>query len=120
MHRWDARLRLDREGARLLVTDSLGHDRLKARLPLRPEHPRALLTLLEGVALYSGERIVAALSADDAAARSFASGVRGDEFMPIDSALVRWTFVELSRSGRRLRGLGDFRDLRGRYATEEP
>jgi len=120
MHRWDARLRLDRRGARLLITDGLGHDRLKAHLPLRPEHPRALLTLLEGAALYSGERIVAALSADDAAVRTFASGVRGDELLPIDSALVRWTFAELSRTGRRMRGLGDFRDLRGLRATEEP
>lgn len=39
---WEARLRIDRLGARLLISDELGHDLLKARLPLSPDHPRAL------------------------------------------------------------------------------
>ena len=32
---------------KLLVTDAHGEDLLKARMPERPDHPRALLTLLE-------------------------------------------------------------------------
>jgi hypothetical protein len=54
MTAYNAMLSVDRRGSRLLVTDAFGHDLVKARLPLYSEHPRALLTLLEGLALYAG------------------------------------------------------------------
>jgi hypothetical protein len=52
---WPTTLRIGDENLKLLVTSPEGDDLLKARLPHRPPHPRALLTLLEGVALWSGE-----------------------------------------------------------------
>ena len=51
---WPTMLRIGEE-LKLLVTSPEGDDLLKARLPVRPPHPRALLTLLEGMALWSGE-----------------------------------------------------------------
>ena len=52
---WPTTLRIGGKELKLLVTSPEGDDLLKARLPIRPPHPRALLTLLEGVALWSGE-----------------------------------------------------------------
>jgi hypothetical protein len=48
---WPTMLRIGGKELKLLVTSPEGDDLLKARLPVRPPHPRALLTLLEGVAL---------------------------------------------------------------------
>ncbi|MFQ5668511.1 MAG: hypothetical protein ACE5I7_19070 [Candidatus Binatia bacterium] len=52
---------------RILVQDA-GIPLLKARLPEAPQHPRALETLAEGVALWVGRPIYAALgvAAEDA------------------------------------------------------
>ncbi len=112
MTRWDATLKIDHRGVRLLIADELGHDVLKARLPLRCDHPRALLTLLEGVALYSGSRLSVALSVADSAGHLPASALLGGDLLPIDSALVRFEFLFQSGRIRRIRGLGDFCDVR--------
>lgn len=109
---WEARLRIDRLGARLLISDELGHDLLKARLPLSPDHPRALLTLLEGVALYGGSTLSVVTSVAASAARSPGSALLGEGLWPVDSALVRFHFWTAERRGRQLRGVGDFRDVR--------
>lgn len=53
MRDWKPILRVGQGQALLLVTSELD-DVLKARLPLTPHHPRALLTLLEGLSLWSG------------------------------------------------------------------
>jgi hypothetical protein len=105
-------LRVDKRGTRLLVTDSLGHDLVKARLPLHSDHPRALLTLLEGLALYAGARLCVAtfVSAELKAmpwCDLFAEG-----FYPLDSALVRFEFVEVADRRRQLRGMGRFHEVR--------
>ena len=60
---WPTMLRIGGKELKLLVTSPQGDDLLKARLPVRPPHPRALLTLLEGVALWSGEPVLAVISA---------------------------------------------------------
>jgi hypothetical protein len=52
---WPTTIRIAAEDLKLLVTSPRGDHQIKAPLPLRPPHPRALLTLLEGVALFSGE-----------------------------------------------------------------
>ena len=65
MTQWPTTIRLGAEELKLLVTSPRGDDRIKARLPLRPPHPRALLSLLEAVALFSGEPLVAVISADN-------------------------------------------------------
>lgn len=95
---------------RVLVTDCEGSDLLKASLPLPARHPRAMLTLIESLALWSGERIGAVISAADPSAPS-AQWL--DEAWPDESALVRFEFVApRDRRRRRLDGVSDFRDLR--------
>jgi len=90
--------------------DCEGRDLLKASLPLPARHPRAMLTLIESLALWSGERIAAVISATD---RSEPSVQWLDESWPDESALVRFDFVaNRERPHRRIHGVGDFRDLR--------
>ena len=57
-------LRVTQDRARLLLTAAEG-DLLKARLSTTPCHPRALLTLLEGLSLWIGQPLCVALSVDD-------------------------------------------------------
>jgi hypothetical protein len=51
---WQCTLHVARHQATLLVTNA-PHDLLKAQLDSHPSHPRALLTLLEGLSLWQGE-----------------------------------------------------------------
>jgi hypothetical protein len=112
MTAYSAMLSVDKRGSRVLVTDTYGHDLLKARLPLYSEHPRALLTLLEGVALYAGAALCVATSvAADVKAGPWC-GPLGDGLYPLDSALVRFELVEGNVPRRRLRGMGRFHDVR--------
>ena len=112
MPTFNAMLVVDSKGTRLLVTDTFGHDLLKARLPLHPDHPRALLTLLEGLSLYAGNRLCVATSvAADVRAMPWNSAL-GERLYPLDSALVSFQFIELAARPRRIRGMGRFHDLR--------
>ncbi len=75
--------------AEMLVTDTwLGRDLLKARLPASPCHPRALLTLCEGLALWHGIRLCIAVSADADAQRGFERIFYGDGLIDPRSPLV--------------------------------
>lgn len=109
---FNAMLSVDKRGARLLVTDAFGHDIVKARLPLPSDHPRALLTLLEGLALYAGNRLCVATSVAADADPMRSCGPLGQGLYPLDSALVRFEFIELAPRPRRLRGMGSFHDVR--------
>ena len=111
-YRWNTRLHLDATALKLLIDDDHG-DTLKARLPPRPHHPRALLTLLEGLALWSGQPLHAAISAATLHPPSSAAALFGDDLAPLDSALVRFDFVDPPerRRRRRISGVGDFRQL---------
>jgi len=112
MHRsWNCRLRVSQSQARLVVTDE-GGDLLKARLDLRPCHPRALLTLLEGLSLWSGEPLTVALSAEALCHPLHGSMLFGDELLPGESQLVRFHVVHPDERRARIKGLGDFRALR--------
>ena len=113
IHSWQCSLRVMPEAARLLVTDS-GGDLLKARLAPMPGHPRALLTLLEGLSLWSGESLRVALSVDETCRGSQSSMLFGDELWPAESALVRFDVGPPAHHLSRRRGLGDFRPLRPR------
>jgi hypothetical protein len=108
---WRSTLRVTRHETRLLVTRPEG-DLLKARLDTRPCHPRALLTMLEGISLWSGEPLRVALSADDDFRDSCGSMLFGDELWPAESQLVRFEAVHHDCPGRRLEGLGDFHAVR--------
>ena len=110
MRDWKPTLRVSRGQVLLLVTSEMG-DVLKARLPMSPFHPRALLTLLEGLSLWSGQPLTVAVSAG-AHSDWLGSGLFGDDFIPAESQLVRFQIGRLGCRGRRLRGVADFRSLR--------
>jgi hypothetical protein len=112
MTAYNAMLSVDRRGTRLLVTDAFGHDLVKARLPLYSEHPRALLTLLEGLALYAGAGLCVATSVAAEVEGGPWCGPFGDRLYPLDSALVRFELVQSNAPRRRLRGMGRFHDVR--------
>jgi len=109
---WSTTLRLG-EDLKLLVTSPEGDDLIKARLPIRPPHPRALLTLLEGIALFSGEPLYAVISAGEDRDAWLGSEPWCEDLWPAESPLVRFDFaIPPPRARRRLRGVGDFRDVR--------
>jgi hypothetical protein len=100
---------------RVLVVDPQQGDLLKARLPPVAQHARALLTLLEGIALWRGQPlrvVVSATSADDGRPCWSGSGLFGDELWPGESQLVRYEVDDRAHRRRLLVGLGDFRSLR--------
>lgn len=108
---WRCTLRVTGYETKLLVTRPEG-DLLKARLDTTPCHPRALLTMLEGISLWSGAPLRVALSADDDFRDSRGSMLFGDELWPAESQLVRFEAVHHDRRGRPLEGLGDFHSVR--------
>jgi hypothetical protein len=115
MRPWKGAVRVTTREVRVLVMDPQRGDLLKARLPPAAQHPRALLTLLEGLALWRGEPLrvaVSATSADDGRPCFCGSGLFGDEMWPGESPLVRYEVGGRDSRPHRLAGLGDFRPLR--------
>jgi len=112
MATWPTTLRIGKE-LKLLVQSETGDDVIKARLPLRPPHPRALLTMLEGVALYSGQPLCVVTSAGEHLDAWLGCEQWCDELWPAESPLVPFDFAIPPPRGRRtLRGVADFRDVR--------
>jgi len=113
MERWKTTMELGPVTVRLLVTDEEGNEVVKARLPLRPLTLGTVRTLLEGLALWSGQPLRAAIVAGGGSARSRVALLFGPGLWPVDSALVHFDVVSPRRSRRRtLPGVGDFRQLR--------
>jgi len=115
MRSWKGSVRVTTRDVKVLVVDPQQGDLLKARLPLRAQHPRALLTLLEGMALWRGQPmrvVVSAASADDGRPCFCGSGLFGDERWPGASPLVHYEVGGRDSRRRLLVGLGDFRPLR--------
>ena len=112
MRAWQCKLRVTQHEAKLLLTTPEQGDLLKARLDPRPSHPRALLTMLEGLSLWSGHPLCVALHVDERSRPGPGSMLFGDELWPAESALVRFEVVPRGRRRGRLSGLGDFRALR--------
>jgi hypothetical protein len=109
---WSTTLRIE-ENLKLLVTSQEGDDLIKARLPLRPPHPRALLTMLEGIALFCGEPLYVVISAGSDPDAWQGSEQWCEDLWPVESPLVRFDFaIPPPRARRRLRGVGDFREVR--------
>lgn len=111
MKRWTSCLKIHRGMVRLLVQDPHVGDVLKASLPPQTHHPRALLTLLEGLALYQGAPLSTVISVEPSCQLSRLAGLLGDELWPSESQLVRFDIVAPGRR-RRLAGLGSFEPLR--------
>jgi len=112
MRAWQCTLRVTQHEAKLLLNSPNEGDLLKARLDPRPCHPRALLTMLEGLSLWSGEPLCVALHVDARSPHEPGSMLLGDELWPAESALVRFEIAHRGRRYGRLSGLGDFRALR--------
>jgi hypothetical protein len=112
MHPWNARLLVEPTHTKVLIEDLEG-DVLKARLPSRPQHPRALLTLLEGLALWAGRPLCAVTCVPSRWDPSLVAALFGGDFAPVESALVRFELAEIPKRQRRRRlpGVGDFRQL---------
>ena len=111
LREWKPVLRIVSREAMLIIRSETG-DVLKARLPLNPSHPRALLTLLEGLALWNGAPLSVAVSADAHSMDWLGSGLFGDELFPAESQLVQFRVGRRGCRVPRLRGIADFRRLR--------
>ena len=107
---WHCTLRVTQHEAMLLVTDP-PRDLLKARFDPRPSHPRALLTLLEGLSLWQGQPLRVALCAAGNYPVGVESTLLGNELWPTESQLVQFDIVHPVRP-KRLDGVGDFRRVR--------
>ena len=105
MPAWKTTLRVRPEAVKLLVQTEEGDDILKAQLPGYPDHPRALLSLLEGLALWCGTPLCVAISAAAPFDHSLGLGRFADidEGWPAASALVRYEFVAPAPRSRRIR-----------------
>ncbi|MBM4366450.1 MAG: hypothetical protein FJ102_09555 [Deltaproteobacteria bacterium] len=112
MHTWKTTIHPSRSRLRILLTDPEGNEVLKAALPPFPQHPRALITLLEALSLWLGSPLAAAISAAPPVDRRGADALFGDGLFPIDSALVRFDLLPPPRRRRTIPGVGDFRQLR--------
>ena len=107
---WHCTLAVTATAATILVKDN-NSDVLKARLHPRPSHPRALLTLLEGISLWHAHPLCVALSVAESCPAGQYSMLFGDELWPGESALVQFDIVHPARP-KRLVGVGDFRHIR--------
>jgi hypothetical protein len=100
-----------RDRVRILAT-TLGRDVLKAVLPPAQMHPRAATTLLEGLAQWHGKPLSVVLSVDESEPGCATGLLDALDFGE------RTLFYEVTvaaqdhRRHRRLRGLGEFADLR--------
>ena len=65
MRTWHCTLHVTKHEAKLLLTSPEQGDLLKARLDPRPCHPRALLTMLEGLSLWNGHPLCVVLHVDE-------------------------------------------------------
>ena len=102
------------EWTRVLVQDG-PQTLLKARLPHGPVHPRAVETLCEALGLWCGQKVCAALVADDPGAFCATRAWRDTCDAIARTPLYEIRFVSSVRPTRerdRLEGLGSYRDLR--------
>jgi len=90
-HGWFSNLEVDPYSILLQVRDWQG-EVLKARFGSVPAHPRALLFILEGLALWSGRRLCVVISAEDSVNRSLGLGAEG-EVWPQDNPLIDFLFA---------------------------
>ena len=107
---WSALLEVKSDSVKLRVWDAKLSLALRAELVRHPDHPRALLTLLEGLALWSGAQLYAAISAPAPAGPSLDLAPLDDQGWPEESALVRFHLLERNRAldlGRRRGAQGD-------------
>ncbi len=89
---WNASIHLTATTAEIVVTDRELSEILKARLP-RPRHFRALLLLLEALALWHGKTLRGAVSASGMAPVSCDEDPFGFDLWPDPNPLVDVVFA---------------------------
>ncbi len=100
---WHAMVEVQSKTIWLWVTGTTGRDVLRAALPREPGHYRALLTMLEGLALWSGAPLEVVIGVDCPVIDSLGLGRFGaDESWPEDSALVNFFLRDPARPPHRL------------------
>ena len=104
-------MRIREPALQILVLDGAG-DLMKARLPLRSEHPRALVTVLEGLAMWQGHRLDAVQYVDARAPDCIDWAFPNADLRGHRSPLVDFSTRVHGGTRRRIRGVGDFRQLR--------
>lgn len=100
--------------ARVIATAGPGETVFKARLPSPPSHSRALATLCEAIALWTGEQVHGVLAAGGEVSSFDRTRWLGQDGL-ISSALFELVVTDARQPRRhrdRLTGLGEFRDLR--------
>jgi hypothetical protein len=102
---------------RILAMRGPGETIMKAHLSLRPSSPRAVIALLEAMALWEGVPVRAALVVDDGSMPSTSTSLYRDTFAIFgdETPLYRLEWVPRSAAARRRRdgltGMGEFGDL---------
>lgn len=102
---------------RILAMRGPGETILKAHLSLHASSPRAVIALLEAVALWEGVPVRAALVVDDGSTDSTSTTLYRDTFAVFgdETPLYRLEWVPRSAAARRRRddltGMGEFGDL---------
>jgi hypothetical protein len=105
LHAWTATLQIGHDSLKVLVRDPDGEDVLRAEFCDHPHHSSALLTLLEGVALWRGTPLCAVIFVEHVVTPSLGvGGWDNPELWPSESALVSLRFVDPRHRPRRLAG----------------
>jgi hypothetical protein len=102
---WTARLRVQGNDLRLRVSGRGSRLILSGRFTGYPDHPRALLTVLEGLALWRGAPLSVVIAAATPVSHSLGLGAFGGERWPTASALVHFEWQ--SEAARRRAGVPD-------------
>ncbi len=104
-------MRVQEPDLQMLLMDAKG-DRMKARLPLHSEHPRALVTVLEALAMWQGAPLHAVQYVDARAPDYIDWAFPNADLRGHRSPLVEFSTRVLGGAKDRIRGVGDFRQLR--------
>jgi len=114
-HGWHATVEVRTATIWVWVTGGSGRDVLRAALPRTMKHPRALLTLFEGLALCSGAPLSVVIGVEPPVCDSLGLGRCGaDESWPEASALVNFFIRQPARPPRRLGRFDECTDCGGR------
>ena len=110
LHAWTATLQIGHDTLKVSVRNPDGEGVLRAEFSDHPAHPNALLTLLQGVALWNGTPLCAAIFVEHVVSPSLGlGGWDNPELWPTESALVSLRFVDCRHRPRRLEAAEDLR-----------
>ncbi len=107
LHTWTATLQIGHDTLKVVVSTPDGEAVLRAEFGDHPHHPNALLTLLDGVALWRGTPLCAVICVEHVVSPSLGvGGWDNPERWPSESALVSFRFVDARHRPRRLDDAG--------------